>query len=529
MQARSFHQLLSHGRSRSFVGSVIALAVLAGLAYRHLLFWDPSAPGLPNASWFFFGMSDTAPQIVFAIAAFLLYRRRRGLARTLGSEGSTLPALPLLGTGFALFMWAQYVGAPDLILISFLPFCLGSALLLFGGPFAREIALPVLFLAFALPLPAVLTNQIVFPLQLWNAELVALLMNGVGIPAVQEGDMLYFADRSLEIIETCSGLRSIVVLTMLAVGLVCYFPARRLHLVLLVASAFLIACLVNLTRILTLALYPEAEESASHALQGAVLFLGGSAAVCAVDALLRRREGSGTTAEAPSNPAAAPWSGNSFRIGHAAGLAILLGSMLGVSIWIPRWSPPELRETPRIDLPDRIGDWEAIEDLKLDSRFLGSVRFRAMRHRRYRRGDETVSVFVGYDDRLRRSRSVLTPKNAVPGAGWHVEERAPIQLAPIGLRAESVSARSGPSRILSFHWYEGTDRLALEILRAGLATDQSSLRRPGGAWVVRLSTGLAPTREGRLRAEARLRGLAELLGRRRSSLADRRPGGRRLD
>jgi EpsI family protein len=211
------------------------------------------------------------------------------------------------------------------------------------------------------------------------------------------------------------------------------------------------------------------------------------------------------------------------------GLAILLGTMLGASIWMPRWSPSEPREIPKIDLPDRIGDWESIEDLKLDSRFLGSVRFRAKRYRRYRRGDETVSVFVGYDDRLRRSRSVLTPKNAVPGAGWHVEERAPIELAPIGLRAESVSARSGSSRILSFHWYEGTDRLALEILRTWLATDQSSLRRPGGAWLVRLSTGLEATREGRRRAEARLRNLGELLGGRRSPLVHRRPGGRPPD
>jgi EpsI family protein len=524
MLARSSHRLLSHRRSRSFVGSVIALTVLAGLAYRHLLFWDPSAPGLPNASWFFFGMSDTAPQIVFAIAAFLLYRRRRGLARTLGSEGSTLPALPLLGASLALFLWAQYVAAPDLILISFLLFCLGSTLLLFGVPFTREISLPVFFLAFALPLPAVLINQIVFPMQLWNAELVALLMNGVGIPAVQEGDMLYFADQSLEIIETCSGLRSIVVLTMLAVGLVCYFPARRLHLTLLVASAFLIACVVNVARILTLARYPEAEESASHALQGAVLFLCGSAAVCAIDALLRRGEGNRTgqsTAQESSDLAAAPWSGDSFRTGRAVGLAILLVSMLGASIWSPRWSPSEPPEPPKIELPKRLGYWKAIESPKLDSRFLGSVRFRAKSYRRYQRGDETVSVFVGYDDRLRRSRSLLSPKNAVPGAGWHVEERAPVELAPIATGVESVSARSGPNRILSFYWYEGTERLALEILRAWLATDQSSFRRPGGAWVVRLSTAVEPTREGRQRAEARLRGLAELLGRRGSFLARR--------
>jgi exosortase len=211
---------------------VIALVVLAGLAYRYLLFWDPSRPGLPDVGWFYFGMSDTAPQIVFAIAAFLLYRRRRRLAQALGRGGAPLPALPLLGTGLALFLWAHYVDAPDLLLVSFIPFCLGSALLLFGARVAREMALPILFLAFAIPIPGVLANQIVFPLQLWHAELAAQLLNISGIPVVQEGDVLSFADRSFEIIETCSGFRGIIVLSMVAVGWVCYFPAPRLHLAL---------------------------------------------------------------------------------------------------------------------------------------------------------------------------------------------------------------------------------------------------------------------------------------------------------
>jgi len=510
--ARSLHHRSSHGQPRHFIGSVIALALLAGLVYRQLLFWDPSEPGLPNAQWFFFSIGDTAPQIVFAIAAFLLYRRRGRLAAALGGEGSPLAALPLLGAGFALFLWAHYVDAPDLILVSLILFSLGSALLLFGAGLAREIALPLLFLAFAIPIPGVITNQIVFPLQLWSAELSAQLLNVAGIPVVQEGDMLYFANRNLEIIETCSGLRSILMLAMLAVGLVCYFPARRLHLALLVASAFVIACLVNIARILVMALYPKSAEPETHALQGAVLFLLGSAAVCVVDMVLRRREDSGATPASVADPeAATPLRRHTGKIGHVMVLAVLLGSMLGASIWVPRWTPPTSPEFERIDLPRKIGEWKAIEGMSIDWRYLGSVRIQKRRHRRYQRGDETVSVFIAYDDRLDRSRSLLSPKHALPGAGWQVEECASIELTPGGLRAESVWARSGPNRILSYYWYEGTDSLALEILRASLATDQSPLRRPGGAWVVRLSTDAAPTRKEEEAAESRLRGFAELL------------------
>ena len=509
--ARNPHRRSSHEHSRPFAASLIALGLLAGLAYRSLLLWDPSEPGLPDPEWFFFSVSDTAPQVVFAIAALLLYRRRRRILGAVASAGSPLAALPLLGTGLALYLWAHYVDATDLLLVSFLGFCLGSAALLSGTRLAGEMAFPILFLAFAIPIPGVLTNHIVFPLQLWNAELSAQLLNAVGVPVVQEGDLIYSANRSVEIIETCSGIRSILMLTMLAVALVCYFPARRLHLALLVASAVAIACCVNIARILALVLYPGSEEPATHALQGAALFLGGSVAVCVVDAVLRSREESGSTPSGVGDPRAAM--GQSERAGGIArvmALALLLGAMLGASIWMPRWTPPDSPRSARIDLPREIGDWKVGEGLPLDWRYLGSVRLQKRFHRRYQRGDETVSVFIGYDDRLERSRSLLSPKHALPGAGWHVEERAPIELLP-GLHAPSVSARSGRTRILSCHWYEGAGALPLEVLRAWLATDQSPLRRPGGAWVVRLSTDVAPTREAREAAEARLGSFAELL------------------
>jgi exosortase len=505
---------------------VIVLAVLKGLAYRHLLFWDPSAPGLPDVGWFFFGMNDTAPQIVFAIAALLLYTRRRSLAQAVGRGGWPLLALPLLGTGFALFLWAHHVDARDLLLVSFLPFCLGSALLLFGAPFTREMVFPILFLVFALPIPGVLTNQMVFPLQLWNAELVAQLLNIGGIPVVQEGDMLYLADRSFEIIETCSGLRAIVVLAMLAVGLACYFRARCLHLVLLVASACVIAYCLNAARVLTVVLYPESEESVTHALQGMVLFLCGGAALCAVDAALRRwLGGRGARAGATDAVAARRKSGHSGRVGQVMALALLLGLMLGASIWMPRWSPPESRELARFDLPQEIGGWEAIETLELDQLYLGSVHFQEHRYRRYRRDEETVSAFVGYDDRLNRSRSLLSPKSAFPGRGWEAEEQALVELGPDGFPAAGVAARSRASRMLGYHWYQGIEGLGKEVFRAWLATDRSFLGRSTGALVIRLGTDLPSTPEGRFRAEARLREVAELLLARFPDLGGRASGG----
>jgi EpsI family protein len=368
-----------------------------------------------------------------------------------------------------------------------------------------------LFLAFTIPLPAVLTNQLIYPLQLITTVHTAWLLNAIGISAAPEGVMLHLASHSFHVVENCSGLRSAFVLTTVAVGWVCFFPTRRLAAALLILSAPAIAYFVNISRILGLVLNPSSDLASIHSLQGLAIFLLGLLTLYGVDSLLQRVLG-GSEARIGEPETALPPNTDWGQRGSAIALAVLLAGMLGVSLWGPRWNLPDPPQRPKIALPEEIDGWEVVRMLKSENYFLGSVAFRSRWYGEYQRGSEKVSVFIGYDDRLDRDRSLISPKNAVPGAGWVVEERTPIQLAPSRLGAESVSARSGRTRILSFHWYEGTDPIVLEVLRAGLATDQSSLRRPEGAWVVRLTTDLAQTRDGKKRAEARLQGFAELLG-----------------
>ena len=487
------------------------LLVLGALAYRHLLFWDPSSPGLPGTARFFFRVSETAPQILFVLTVLLFYRRRKRIARALGGEPAPLLALPFLALGVALFLWGHHAGALDLVLASLLAVALGSALLLSGRRLAGELMLPLLFLAFAIPLPGVIANQLIYPLQLGTAVHTGWLLHAIGITVVREGNVLYQAGDSFQIIETCSGLRSIFVLTTLAVGWLCFFPTRRLPAALLIVAAPVIAYFVNTLRILSLVLYPSSDLASIHSVQGVGIFLLGLLILYWVDKLLQRIPG-GSEAQIGESENASPLQTTRDRHGHAIALALLLAAMLGASAWGLRWDPSDPPRRPSIDLPKKIDGWKVARKLKPDRLFLGSVAFRSRWYGEYEREGETVSVFIGYDDRLSRRRSLLSPKNAVPGAGWHVEERRLIQLSPSGPLAESVTARSDATRTLSFHWYAGTDPLALEILRACLGTDQSSLRRPGGAWVVRLSTDLAQTRDGKEKAEARLRGFAELLG-----------------
>lgn len=490
----------------------VASIAVAALAYRELLFWNPGSALLPAFQAWLFLPADTSPQLIMALVAALLYRRRGRLRAAAQAQGSpALAILPLLG-GFSLFLWGHYVGASDLILVSFVFVSLGASLLRFGTRFARELALPLVVLLFAIPLPAVLTNQAFFFLQLSIARDATALLSPMVLPLFTEGNVIHGVDVSTNVIDSCSGLRFAEILTLVAIVQVAWFPSRPARGWLLVALAPPIAYVFNLARVCLMVVNPTSSLSELHTLQGMMVFPG--AILCLVLAdralgyllpTLERQEQLGPTKEAL---------GRTISNGGptAVALATLLVTLLGVSVWMPRWSSPE-RELPRfIRLPFELNGWRQGKGVELDRWYLSTLEFPSYAHRLFHRKDEQVSIFIAQDDRKLRHRSLRSPKNAFPKGGYDVSEQGSVTLDPCGIRAEKVLAQSGRKRMLSYHWYEGTDGLVLETLRALLATDQSSLIRPEPARVIRVATLFARTPGARVQAEARLDGIACSLG-----------------
>ena len=106
----------------------IAAIAIGSLAYWGLISWDPTWDLKPLDAWLFLP-TDPLPQAIFLVAAALVYRRRDFLRRAMRFQGSpALAVLPLL-VGSALFVWAYYVDAMDLVLVSFMLVSIGGGLL----------------------------------------------------------------------------------------------------------------------------------------------------------------------------------------------------------------------------------------------------------------------------------------------------------------------------------------------------------------------------------------------------------------
>jgi EpsI family protein len=491
---------------------LIASGLLAACAYRSLLVWEPGVEYVGVVEAWFFLPTNTSPKVVFALAAALAYRRREAIRQALSGRASPTAAMPPLLAGFALYLWGLHTDATDLLLVSFVLVAFGACLLRAGGGLARALSFPLLALLFAIPLPAVLTNQFYYVLQLWAARDAATLLPLMGVPVFREGNAIYGAHGQFQVIDTCAGLRFIEVLTLLAVAFAGWFPAGRLRTLLRIALALPIAYVFNLLRVCLLILSPASPLLSMHFVQGWAVFLGAVICLAYLDRLaLRHLPRRPRSASIRLSSAYAPGAEDPPPVRWAAVLPLLFAAMLGASLWLPRWDLPRNERFTAVGLPVEVDGWRMQRMLSRDNTFLGSVRFTMQSNWSFVRAGETILVFAGYDNRMRRTRSFLTPKNAFVDAGWEVEERRFLQPEASQLRVESVLARSRQRRMLSYVWYANTDALYAETFRAVLALDQSPLRRRGAGRVIRLSTPVGPKAESEAAARARLRAFAPAL------------------
>lgn len=126
---------------------------------------------------------------------------------------------------FALGMlWAGTAGA-ELFLqrMSLVLMCAGIVLYFWGWQVLRLALVPLALLALAIPIPAIIFNQIAFPLQLFASRCAVWAMQLLDIPVLRQGNVIELmplgatTTKKLEVVEACSGIRSLMTLVTLAV------------------------------------------------------------------------------------------------------------------------------------------------------------------------------------------------------------------------------------------------------------------------------------------------------------------------
>ena len=99
---------------------------------------------------------------------------------------------------------------------SMLIFIWSLIVFLLGFEFARATLIPVAYLFFMIPLPAIIWNKIAFPLKLFATRMAVVTINWLHIPGYREGNIINLSNTTLQVVDACSGMRSLASLLALS-------------------------------------------------------------------------------------------------------------------------------------------------------------------------------------------------------------------------------------------------------------------------------------------------------------------------
>jgi exosortase len=140
----------------------------------------------------------------------------------------------------------------------------GCILFVGGWHALRVLAFPILLLFFMVPIPAIIYNRITLPLQFFASSVAETILALLGTPVLREGNVLQLPSQTLSVVEACSGIRSLLSLSFLALVYAWFFDARPWIRWVLLAATVPIAILANAARVTITGIMSEIDPELAH-------------------------------------------------------------------------------------------------------------------------------------------------------------------------------------------------------------------------------------------------------------------------
>ena len=156
------------------------------------------------------------------IIGYILWIERDRLSRV-----EKRPSLLWGGLAVIFALGALWVGTAGAELyvqrISLVLMLVGLVIYFWGFKLLRFLLVPLFLLLLAIPIPTIIFNKIAFPLQIFASRCAVWAMRMFDIPVLRQGHVIELMPRGaretkkLEVVEACSGIRSLMTLLTLAV------------------------------------------------------------------------------------------------------------------------------------------------------------------------------------------------------------------------------------------------------------------------------------------------------------------------
>src|SRR5580700_7316019 len=209
-------------------------------------------------------------------SAFVIWQERSRLTNL--RPRPSWSGLFFLVAGLCLLILGQLGAELFLSRLSLLIVLAALTVLFLGWNFFRALLFPWAFLLLMIPIPAIIFNQITFPLQLLASKVASTTLPWMGVPVLREGNVIVLPAMALEVADACSGIRSLMSLATLAI-IYGYLMERKVAVRVLLALASLpIAVAANSLRVVGTGLLvqywdPDKAQGFFHEFQGWLMFV----------------------------------------------------------------------------------------------------------------------------------------------------------------------------------------------------------------------------------------------------------------
>jgi exosortase len=223
--------------------------------------------------------------LIPAISGYLIWQKKDHLSQI--NAKANLFGMYILIFGLALYLIGTASAEWFSVRISLVLVLFGIIQYFFGKKIINQIWFPILFLFFMIPIPYVIYYAVTFPMQLFSTKITVLLLDLFGLPVTSQGNIINLPNYQLEVVEACSGIRSLMTLAALGAAIAYMTQKTILSGIVVFLCSIPIAIGANVFRIFITAIgaytiSPKFAEGFIHEASGLVVFLVGFLSLGAV-------------------------------------------------------------------------------------------------------------------------------------------------------------------------------------------------------------------------------------------------------
>lgn len=389
----------------------------------------------------------------------------------------------------------------------------GGIIYFFGTKIINSLAVPFVLLLLAIPIPQIVFNRIALPLQTLASQIAVWGIRIFDVPTVRKGNVIDILPNggiqsiSLEVVEACSGIRSLMTLVTLAL-ILAYFTRRGdgrfgsfsgsdlTRAIVLMLAAVPIAVLTNAARVTATGVFTyyygkQATEGTWHDLSGWLVYVVALLLLFCANLLLKKvlKGASGPTRIFDPRTISIDLKRVSLIV------AFLCLGGIAVNYFATR-SEIEVPRSSLTTLSSNLGDWKQRgSEIKFSEDVENILRTSDYTMREYTDATGRISnIYVGYYATQRTGATYHSPQNCLPGAGWVLRDPQTVEITTTGgrtFKANLYTIENGLYREVMIYWYQGRGHFESSEYRDKINTviDSVARRRTDGA-LVRVMTSV---------------------------------------